>query len=618
MCGLAGFVGAGDADDLAAMMRALEHRGPDGEGSFVSPENGLHLGHRRLAILDKAGGAQPMWNAARTLSVIFNGEIYNHRDLRRELEACGYIFASSHSDTEVLLHGYAQWGVDLPNRLDGMFAFVIWDAPKRRLFFARDRFGEKPLHWYQDGRTFVFASELRALFHHRRVRTEIGGPGVRKYFAYGYVPSPLTIFKDVCKLPPGSRAVFKIDSGELKVERYWRYELAPAVAPASEASLAEEFLALFDRSVATRIVADVPVGYFLSGGIDSSAVLASATRAAKSDAFRTFTIGFADPAFDESEYARHVALHLGVNATIERMDINRICGDAIDLLTQIAEPIVDPSILPTHMLCGSARRGVTVALSGDGGDELFAGYEPFAALAPARFLSNVASTSVREWLSFAADRLPPGSGRMGFFEKTQRALRGVRLPPGCWLPAWMAPVALPELGLLFGEVADAEEIYAEAIALWHRDPALSDVDRGIEFFGNFYLPECVLAKVDRASMAMSLEVRAPFLSNDVVDFCRRLPSAYKYRLGRGKILLKRAVAPRLPPDIVTRPKRGFGIPLADWLRKSDWLERLKPLPGLDFNFVKAQARAHSVEERDERLFLWAYLNLQACAAAVLK
>ena len=616
MCGIAGFVGSGDRRDLAAMMLALEHRGPDGEGSYVDPGLGLHLGHRRLVILDKSGGTQPMWNAARTLAVIFNGEIYNHRELRAELEARGHVFSSSHSDTEVLVHGYQYWGTGLPGRLDGMFAFVVWDVLKKRLFLARDRFGEKPLHWFWNRRTFAFASELRALFRHRGVVSEAGGPGLRKYFAYGYVPSPLTIFKDVQKLPPGAQATFEIEKGEINVERYWRYTLTPDVSPRSKAELTEEFLSLFDRAVASRMIADVPVGYFLSGGVDSSAVVASAVRAANADTLRAFSIGFTEREFDESSYADRVARHLGVSSTIDQMEIDHVRHDAMSLLERAAEPIVDPSILPTYILSQATRRVATVALSGDGGDELFAGYEPFAAFAPARLLSRVAPMGVRRWLSSSADRFAAGEGRIGHVEKIQRALRGVRLQPACWLPAWMAPIALPELGALFDEPIHAEDVYAEAISSWNRNPDLSDIERAIEFFGNYYLPECVLAKVDRASMLASLEVRAPFLAKDVVDFCRRLPTSYKFRHGRSKILLKSAVAPRLPEGITTRAKRGFGIPLARWLRHSKWLEQLEPLPGLNFDFVQARARAHASGERDERLFLWAYMNLQACIAAV--
>ncbi len=618
MCGLAGFVGAGDQADLMAMTRALSHRGPDGEGYYTDQANALNLGHRRLAVVDIKGGAQPMWNAARTVCIIFNGEIYNHKKLREELESAGRKFVTDHSDTEVLLQGYLHWGRRLPEILDGMFAFAIWDVAARQLFFARDRFGEKPLHWYQNGEVFAFASELSALFRHRRVSAEIGGPGLRKYFAYGYVPSPHTPFEGVYKLPPGSRATFNLRERTLKVDRYWRYELNPEKASASDDQLDEEFLSLLDRAVADRMTADVPVGYFLSGGVDSSAILASAVRAAEARSLRAFTIGFSEHEYDESEQAARVARHLGVTSHIDQMNLGDVGDIAPSLLERFAEPIADPSILPTYLVSRAARRGVTVALSGDGGDELFAGYQPFAALAPARAFGTMVPAVFRDRIAAVVGGLRSGESRLGFVEKIQRGLRGACHRPGCWIPLWMAPVPVSSFESLFGRPASVEDLYDEAIATWDSASGLTDVERAMEFFGNFYLPECVLAKVDRASMATALEVRAPFLSNAVVDFSRKLTVDQKYKLGRRKIILKRATKRRLPIGTTSQPKRGFGIPLAKWLRQSNWLEHLAPLRGIDFEWVSARARAHAAGTTDERLLLWSYLNLQACVHAALK
>src|SRR5579862_630520 len=299
MCGIAGFVGLGDRGDLAAMTTALAHRGPDGDGLHVDEAARVFLGHRRLAILDIEGGRQPMWNADGTIGIVFNGEIYNHPELRQELEARGHVFRSSHSDTEVLIHGYAEWGETLPQKLNGMFAFAIYDRTRRRLFLARDRFGEKPLYYYAQPGLFAFASELSALRAHRRFDATIDRLALQRFFAFGYLPAPSALYRGAAKLPGGHSLTFELTSGAVRTHRYWQFRIEPdeSLDDSAENRLAEELRHLLGQAVKRRLMSDVPLGLFLSGGIDSAAVLAAAAQHLPAREIRTFTIGFTQPSF---------------------------------------------------------------------------------------------------------------------------------------------------------------------------------------------------------------------------------------------------------------------------------------------------------------------------------
>src|SRR3984893_8632633 len=313
MCGIAGFAGLGDQADLASMTASLVHRGPDGEGQYFDAEAKIYLGHRRLAILDRDGGSQPMWNVDKSVGIVFNGEIYNHRELRTLLEARGHVFRSSHSDTEVLVHGYREWGEALPSRLNGMFAFVVYDRERKRLFLARDRFGEKPLYYYRGPRLFAFASELGALRKHSAFTDKINVRSLQKFFAFGYVPAPDALYDGVAELPGGSHLTLDLASGGIRVSSYWRFRLEPdnALTDDAEERLAEELRYLLTQAVQRRLMSDVPLGIFLSGGIDSASVLASAARHLPAASIRTFTVGFAEPSFDGSSAARQTAAFLG-------------------------------------------------------------------------------------------------------------------------------------------------------------------------------------------------------------------------------------------------------------------------------------------------------------------
>ncbi len=616
MCGIAGFSGLGDQADLIAMTAALAHRGPDGEGFYTDAATGLYLGHRRLAILDRAGGNQPMWNADRSIGIVFNGEIYNHRELRARLEGRGYVFRSSHSDTEVLVHGYAEWGEELPAQLNGMFAFAIYDRQRRRLFLARDRFGEKPLYYYARPGLFAFASELSALRRHRCFSGAADPRALQRFFAFGYLPAPSALYQGSAKLPGGHHLTLDLASGTYRTQCYWRFRLEAddSLCDDAEDRLAEELRHLLAQAAARRLMSDVPLGVFLSGGIDSAAVLASAAPHLPAHSLKTFTVGFTEPSFDESTAARQTASAFGTSHAEEMLDLDAARALIPEILGQLDEPLGDPSIVPTYLLSRFARRHVAVALSGDGGDELFAGYDPFRALGLAKQYQRFIAPPLHRGIRRLADLLPVSARNMSFDFKLRRTLTGLSYPPCLWNPVWMAPVEPDAMADLFQAPFHAEEIYGDAIALWQEDAHKSDVERTLEFFTNFYLPGDILAKVDRATMMNSLESRAVFLDNDLVQFAQRLPARFKYRKGERKYLLKRAMAPLLGRSVLRRPKKGFGMPVAAWLRALAPPSRPIPIAGLDPSAIDAAWRAHRAGKADHRMPLWCWLSLQGSLA----
>jgi asparagine synthase (glutamine-hydrolysing) len=550
ICGIASSRGAVDPERLAAMSATLVHRGPDSDGTFV--EGPVGLAARRLAIIDLQTGDQPIANEDRTIHVVQNGELYNYRELRAELERAGHRFATQ-GDTEVLVHLYEEHGIGFAERLRGMFSVALWDAPRRRLVLARDRYGIKPLYYRATAEGIEFASELRAL-----PRGEIDLEALEAFLAFNSIPAPLTIFREARKLPAGH--VLVCEGAAPRIERYAR----PAPVDArelrtdEEAELVEELRARLRDSVRAHLVSDVPVGVLLSGGIDSSALAALAADES-SEPLRTFSIGFEERSFNELADARLVAEHYG---TEHRELVLR--PDAALLLPALAEafdePFADSSALPTYLVSQLAAQDVKVALSGEGGDELFGGYYTYVAdllALRAGGLARIARPLV--------ERLPSSSARASFDYKAKRFVRGAHLPPLERHHAWkeiFSPEARAELtgrsnsfdpvDLYRARFAETEG--AELLA------RLQDVDLGV------YLVDDLLVKTDRASMAHSLEARVPFLDPVVTSFALSLPTRHRVRGLRKKILLRRAVAPLLPTKILRGKKRGFSIPAAAWLR----------------------------------------------------
>ena len=616
MCGIAGFVGQGDQLDLERMTRALTHRGPDAEGFHVDRDRALYLGHRRLAIRDISGGQQPMWSRDGRLCVVYNGEIYNYNELRGELERGGHHFVTSHSDTEVLIHGYRAWGEGLAERLNGQFAFAVFDLERERLFLARDRFGEKPLYYAHRRGLFAFASELDALAQHRDVDTDLSQTALQKLFAYGYLPAPHALYAGAAKLPAGHWMLVDLRSQELRVLPYWRFEIEPdeALAARDEGALAEELRDLLVQAVKRRLVSDVPIGVFLSGGVDSGGILAAAALHRPSETVRSFTIGFEEASYDESRYAERVAEYVGTDHNQRILNLDQARGLIPSVLDRLDEPLGDASIVPTHMLSAFTREQVTVALSGDGGDELFAGYDPFKALAPAGLYSSAVPQPLHEVFRRLAAHLPRSHRNMSFDFKLRRALMGLSQPEAAWAPVWMAPLDPRDAAELFEAPMRTEEVYSEAMELWESGPARNRIDRLLQFFTVLYLQDDILTKSDRAAMMCSLESRAVFLDNDLADFCRRLPHGLKYRNGERKYLLKKALEGMLPRDIIYRRKKGFGIPLADWMCRVPAEVPLRPLPGVRSGWAERAWAAHRAGRADHRLFLWTWWSLQRTLA----
>ena len=602
MCGIAGFVGEGGRADLERMTARLAHRGPDADGFFADAVNGIHLGHRRLSIIDLAGGAQPMPTADGKQVIVFNGEIYNHLELRAELKARGCVFQTDHSDTEVLLHGYREYGEAFVEKLNGMWAFAIWDAEKRRLFLSRDRFGKKPLYWFFREGTFAFASELTALLEHPESPRSVSRTALLKFFAYALIPAPHSAVQGIWKLPAGHNLI--LETGKVPVvKRYWRYQLEvdDALAQRSEASLAEELLERLERAVKRRLMADVPLGVFLSGGVDSTAIAALAARHVGAGRLRTFSIGFSEPTYDESAFARRAADFLKTNHENEQLDLDKACEVLPQIFDMLDEPQGDNSLLPTWLLSRFTRRHVTVALGGDGGDELFAGYDTFRGLQKAENYARLVPKPVHGAIKALAGLLPVSHANLSFDFKMKRGLGGVSHPAPLWNAAWLGALRPDELRRVFQEQVTLEEIYSEAIETWEacRQPDL--LNRTLQFYTEIYLQDGILAKVDRASMMHGLEARSPFLDIEVADFARRLPGHFKLRQGTTKYLLKKALEPVLPADIIHRKKKGFGTPVGPWFRTG----RIAPKSASPL--ARERLALHQAGRSDERLFLWCQL-----------
>lgn len=614
MCGIAGFVGQGTVEDHKRMTDALIHRGPDEEGLWADRDKGVYLGHRRLSIIDVVDGRQPMWTRDGKLGIVFNGEIYNFAELRRELEDAGHRFETDHSDTEVLLHGYRQWGRGLTTRLNGMWAFALYDRQSDTLFCSRDRVGKKPFYYTLQNGTFAFASELTALIKHHAIQATVSPRSLKKYFAYGYIPSPLSLYSEISKLPAGCSLEFSLADRTLKVHRYWQFTLEPVEArPAGiEAHWADELRHLLDQAVGRRLVSDVPLGVFLSGGVDSSAVAAIAARQLGAGKLATFSIGFDEADFDESRYAGMAAEHVGSRHHLEKLSLGKARALLPEIFERMDEPMGDSSLLPTFLLCRHARRHVTVALGGDGADELFAGYAPFRALRWARLYSRLVPRPAHEAIRSLMGRLPAGHGYMNLDFKIKRTLRGLSYPEKLWNPVWMSALDGPELEQLFQEPVDMEDVFSEAIELWDASQPAGLEEQTLQYFTRLYLENDILTKVDRASMMNSLEVRAPFLDIDVIDFARRLPTEYKLRHGQTKYLLKKAMAPLLPREILYRAKQGFAVPVAKWFRDGT----LQPdgpgaVDGLAPDFVARMLVEHRAGRANQQAFLWDIWALEA-------
>jgi asparagine synthase (glutamine-hydrolysing) len=610
MCGIAGFIARElDPSVLPRMLREIAHRGPDGEGAWLGAAGDwrVALGHRRLAIIDLQTGAQPMGNEDGTVVITYNGELYNYLALRPALERQGHRFRTR-SDTETIVHHYEQHGVDGVRALDGMFAFAIWDGGAERLVLARDRSGIKPLYYAElPGGGLVFASELTAVLAHGGLDRGLDAAGLASYFFSDYVHPPHTIVRAVKKLAPGQTLVWQ--RGRLEAPRSFWQVPAPEAAPAeSDDQLAGRLWTGIEGAVEAQLVADVPVGIFLSGGIDSSSIAAAAVRRA-GRRMKAFSIGFEGTTFDETPYARLVAERLGIELVTETLRAESLL-DVVDLaLDRLDEPLADPSFLPTYLLSRLAARQVKVVLGGDGGDELWGGYPTYRAHRYARLYACLPAWIRSRLIGPALARLPIDDRYQSLEWKLRRFTERWDDDPIRRHLRWMSSADLPDLaaavpaarGLVPPTFGASLPNTADGL---HRILALDFVT---------YLPGSVLTKVDRASMAHGLEVRPPLLDNALLDLAFSLPSRLKLRGERGKYLLKRAVQGKVPDAIIARPKKGFGIPLAAWLRgplarRMASVLRDSPLwdTGLvDQRTFRAWHAEHQARQRDRSKPLWA-------------
>jgi asparagine synthase (glutamine-hydrolysing) len=552
MCGIVGFVNrAGHPADCAMIERmtaTLAHRGPDGDGIYC--EGPAALGHRRLSIIDLAGGAQPMANEDNTVWLTYNGELYNELELRRELLAKGHTYRTS-CDTETLIHLYEEEGINFARRLNGMFTAGIWDSRRRRLVLVRDRMGQKPLFYGQlpDG-GLAFGSEPKALLAHPSISRTLDHASLVRYLFYEYVPAPYSIWQSLHKLPRGH--VLCWEDGKLSVSSYWDSHQSNPSGLNFEAA-AGQFWNQFRDAVSRHRRSDVPIGVFLSGGIDSSSVAAALCEIEPASSVHTFSIGFEDPSFDETRHARAVAHHLGTNHHEQTFSIDTVYQLLPKVASWLDEPFGDASILPTHLLSRFARSEVKVILGGDGADELLAGYPTFLAERAAGVFRCL-PRSAQALAGVAVRKLPVDHRNFSFDFKVKQFLRGAAEPLPLAHQRWLGSFSGAEIDelLLGGDpIGIEEEHLRRARLVGGGTDALS---RSLALYQDTYLPEDILTKVDRASMACGLEVRAPFLDARLVDFMHSLPPSFKYSRNRTKRLLKRAAASRLPASILARPK----------------------------------------------------------------
>jgi len=618
MCGIAGYIDITSKSDLVAperraevldrMCKVISHRGPDDQGVMLEP--GVALGMRRLSIIDLAGGHQPISGENDDVTIVFNGEIYNYRELVPELESLGHSF-KTRSDTEAIVHAYEQFGPACVSRLRGMFVFAIWDRRSRELFIARDRVGKKPLYYsLLPNGTLVFGSELKCLLEHPDVTTEINLEALDAYFTLGYVPDPLSIFSGIFKLPPGNSLTFK--DGKVVLEEYWDFKFDRVVSM-SEDECAGEVRRLLDEAVRIRLVSDVPLGAFLSGGVDSSTVV-GLMAGHMTQPVKTFSIGFNEDSYNELKYARLTAEKFGTDHH-EFFVTPEICNVVDQLVRHFDEPFADSSAIPTFMVSKLAREHVTVALSGDGGDELFAGYTRYAIEKKREAFSRVPGFFRRGVMGPVSRRLPHNA-------KGRNFIHNVALDPANRFLDSMSIFTTLNKELLYARemrmFLERKNRYVDFTALAAKVTTGSPTDELLYIDSKTYLPGDILTKVDRMSMAASLEARAPLLDHKLIDFVTTIPASLKLKGTETKYIMKKAVADLVPNEILNRPKQGFGVPIQEWINsqlRTRIREELANLTSghrdyIDQGYVQVLLDEHERGRRDHSMALWALFMFQ--------
>lgn len=622
MCGIAGFINApGNREQqalwLESMTEALHRRGPDGCGLWIRDQ--VALGHRRLSIIDLVTGSQPMTSDDGSVTVVFNGEIYNFQEIRESLTKKGVSF-KTRSDTEVLLLSYLYWGADCLDRFEGMFSFAIWDKRSNSLFAARDRMGKKPFYYTLQNGVFAFASELTAFRKLPFINLDIDRQAVARFLAYEYVPTPQTIFRNIYKLQPGHFLTFR--QGHVTCHKFWDLPEPFEKTYDSEKEACEKTILLLKQAVKKRLISDVPLGVFLSGGIDSSAVVALMAEEVDPKTIKTFSIGFTEASYDESAYARLVANHFGTDhheQILSAVEAGKLLPSIVALQD---EPMSDPSIVPTYLLSEVTRRDVTVALGGDGGDELFAGYEYYSAFILSNYYLRLPHFLRKKIIEPISEKLPISSGYVSPRHVAEKFFSGVYAPEWLRTQLWLGAISdklQKQIWITPPEIINNPvELYSTTNRLYSDFCSDDPLNRVFYLLTKQYLLDYILVKVDRCSMMNSLEVRAPFLDRKVVEYVFSLPPWMKIRRFKRKYLLKKALRRRLPEEILNRKKRGFLIPSALWLKKT-----LRPLVGEMFGeerlrrqglfrptVISELVREHDQGIVDHRKELWTLLIFQ--------
>jgi len=628
MCGICGILNlrlepAVHRDRLAPMSARLIHRGPDSDGKFELPH--VALGIRRLSIIDLATGDQPLFNETGDVALVFNGEIYNYRELRAQLVGKGHCF-KTHSDGEVIAHLYEEAGPDFVCALNGMFAIALWDERQKRLVLARDRAGEKPLFYWVGNHTLVFASEIKALSEYPGISRELDPTALTQYFFYGYFPTPRSVYAAIRKLPAAHRMV--VERGEMHIDAYWRPQAylrppgSPRAQPREEQPLADELVERLRQASQSRLVSDVPLGVFLSGGIDSSSIVAFMSELTPGNV-NSFSIAFQQPSFNEEPYAQLVAQQFHTQHHVLTADEPSMKKALLFLADHLDEPLADPAVIPTYLLSGFARQHIKVALSGEGSDELFGGYPTYLGVRLAEYYLRLPQWLRRHVLGRLEPLLPVSAtaAPTGLF--LRRFLSQVEKEPAQRHQIWFGMFSPPELDELFaadwrGPRPPSREIYVPLERVLEGaefDEVLSEM-LYLDF--RMYLEDNLLVKIDRASMACSLELRTPFLDHRLVEFAAGLPGDLKVRRFQLKYILKKAMERWLPRKIVYRQKRGFSVPIASWMRQElrpfvdETLDEQKLKRQGLFNaaFVRRLLKEHASGRADHRRTLWTLLCFQ--------
>jgi len=612
MCGIAGLIFSDksrpvDTSVIEEMCAVIHHRGPDEWGMWVEGQVGI--GMKRLRIIDLAGGHQPMANPDGTVRIVFNGEIYNYREIRTDLERRGYRFVTN-SDTESILHLYEEYGQDCVNYLRGMFAFAIWDATSRRLFMARDRLGKKPLHYLHDGEKLVFGSEIKSILRYPGYKPEVNRPGIVNYVAYGYSPDPDTLFSGVSKLPPGHRMTW--ENGRISIGSYWDVEYRPDYSM-SEQQILGETERLLEESVKIRLMSDVPLGAFLSGGIDSSLVVALMARN-MGEPVKTFSIGFDEKKYNELPYARMVAQKYGTDhhEEIVRPDAEEVIPHLIKMFD---EPFADSSAIPTYYVSRLARRHVTVALSGDGGDEMLGGYDRYLDSSLSNITDKLPHSLRKAFMGFPAGLLPesfPGINTLRYLAANADQRYIAKMTKGV---SWIhEKLFSPDLI----RIAGTSDPSIPLLRLLPKVKMHDQITRRQYLDCKTYLPGDIMTKVDRASMLVSLETRAPLLDHHFVEFAFRVPVQYKVHGRTTKYMLKQLAYKLLPHELVDRPKMGFAMPVSQWIN-SDWKEMSEDLiigrralqrGNFNTECLNRIMNEHRCGRRDHSYIIWTMMVLE--------